>query len=253
MRRFVLIPDTSRLYVKLRFHTLNYDQDIGKNETEESFFAYAPVQRFVISVIVAVIIYLLLLETYAGSDDKNNDRMVGLCIILYHYKLCCFFYTKFSGHPKTLQAGRWQPYLCISSCRDHFVCQFIYCTVINVIQNATETPQKIFIPVAVSCMLFSWLMVHTIFAFHYAHLYYRDDTDDSSKHAEGLEFPGEKKPDYIDFVYFSFVVGMTFQVSDTAVTSRSIRRLVILHGLLSFGLNTFVVALTINLIAGLMK
>ena len=88
---------------------------------------------------------------------------------------------------------------------------------------------------------------------HYAHLYYSDDTDDPTKHAEGLGFPREKKPDYIDFVYFSFVIGMTFQVSDTAVTSRSIRRLVLLHGLLSFGLNAFVVALTINLIAGLMK
>lgn len=120
-------------------------------------------------------------------------------------------------------------------------------------RNTSDTPQMIFIPVAVSSMLFSWLMVHTIFAFHYAHLYYSDDTGDSTKHAEGLEFPREKKPDYIDFVYFSFVIGMTFQVSDTAVTSRSIRRTVLLHGLLSFGLNAFVVALTINLIAGLVK
>jgi len=120
-------------------------------------------------------------------------------------------------------------------------------------QSSKDTPQTIFIPVAISGMLLSWLMVHTIFAFHYAHLYYGDDTNDSSKHAEGLEFPGEKKPDYVDFAYFSFVIGMTFQVSDTEVTSRSIRRLVLLHGLLSFGLNTFVVALTINIIAGLMK
>ena len=95
--------------------------------------------------------------------------------------------------------------------------------------------------------------MHTIFGFHYAHLYYGDDTNDSTRHAEGLEFPGEKKPDYLDFAYFSFVIGMTFQVSDTAVHSRSIRRLVLLHGLISFGLNTFVVALTINLIAGLLK
>lgn len=120
-------------------------------------------------------------------------------------------------------------------------------------QNVKATPEIIFIPVAIGSMLFSWIMVHTIFAFHYAHLYYGDDTNDSTKHAEGLEFPGKEKPDYFDFAYFSFVIGMTFQVSDVDVTSRSIRRLVLLHGLLSFGLNTFVVALTINLIAGLLK
>ena len=102
-------------------------------------------------------------------------------------------------------------------------------------------------------MMLSWIMVHTLFGFHYAHLYYGDDTNDPSSHAEGLEFPKEKKPDYLDFAYFAFVIGMTFQVSDVDITGRSIRRVALLHGLLSFGLNTFVVALTINLIAGLLK
>ena len=120
-------------------------------------------------------------------------------------------------------------------------------------KSAKDTPQIIYIPVAISGMLFSWAMVHTIFCFHYANLYYGNDTTDPTKHAEGLEFPKEKKPDYLDFAYFSFVIGMTFQVSDVDITSRSIRRLALLHGLLSFTLNTFVVALTINLIAGLMN
>ena len=119
--------------------------------------------------------------------------------------------------------------------------------------TAKDTPQIIYIPVAISGMLFSWVMVHTIFSFHYAHLYYANDTNDPTKHAEGLEFPKEKKPDYIDFAYFSFVLGMTFQVSDVDITSRVIRRVALFHGMLSFALNTFVVALTINLIAGLMN
>ena len=108
-------------------------------------------------------------------------------------------------------------------------------------------------PVAVSNMLLSWVLVHTTFCFHYAHLYYDDSKDSTEIHAGGLDFPEEKKPDYIDFVYFSFIIGMTFQVSDVAITSRTIRRLALLHGLISFGLNTFVVALTINLIAGLRR
>lgn len=118
-------------------------------------------------------------------------------------------------------------------------------------KDAGGTPRIIYVPVAVATMLFSWIMVHTTFCFHYAHLYYDDAKDDITIHAGGLDFPKEEKPDYLDFVYFSFGVGMSFQVSDVDITSRTIRRLVLLHGLLAFGLNTFVVALTINLIAGL--
>lgn len=106
--------------------------------------------------------------------------------------------------------------------------------------------------VAVLGVLLSWIMVHTIFTFHYAMMYYDDDQSNPNQHAQGLQFPdGDKDPDYIDFAYFAFVIGMTFQVSDIVITCRNIRRKVLVHGLLSFALNTFVVALTINVIAGL--
>ena len=94
-------------------------------------------------------------------------------------------------------------------------------------------------------------MVHTTFTFQYAHLFYSDHKDDPNKHAEGLDFPSDKHPNYVDFAYFSFVLGMTFQVSDVQISAKGIRRIALVHGLLSFGLNTFVVALTINVIAGL--
>jgi len=107
-----------------------------------------------------------------------------------------------------------------------------------------------FLPIIIGGILLSWTLVHTTFCFHYAHLYY-DNEEGTNNNAEGLEYPNEKYPDYIDFAYFSFVIGMTFQVSDVEISSRKIRRLALLHSLLSFILNTFVVALTINLIAGL--
>lgn len=100
---------------------------------------------------------------------------------------------------------------------------------------------------AISGMLISWVMIHTVFTFHYAHLYYNDE----KKAARGLNFPGSEDPDYLDFAYFAFVIGCTFQVSDVTIRSKSMRRLVLLHGLLSFGLNTFVVALMVNLVAGI--
>ena len=67
----------------------------------------------------------------------------------------------------------------------------------------------------------------------------------------GLNFPEDNNPDYLDFAYFSFVMGCTFQVSDVEITSKRIRRIAMVHGILSFILNTFVIALTINLIAGI--
>lgn len=109
----------------------------------------------------------------------------------------------------------------------------------------------LYLVATIAGMLASWIMVHTTFTFHYAHMYYEKDNGDPHKRKEGLEFPSEKRPDYLDFAYFAFVIGMTFQVSDVEISSRKIRRLALVHGLLSFGLNTFVVALTVNLIAGL--
>ena len=98
------------------------------------------------------------------------------------------------------------------------------------------------IMLAIVTITLSWTFIHVIFALHYAHDYYG-----SGHRANGLQFPGDDKPDYWDFVYFSFVLGMTFQVSDVAVTNRAIRRLVVAHGILSFAFNTAILALTVNL------
>ncbi|WP_413666518.1 DUF1345 domain-containing protein [Mucilaginibacter sp. Mucisp86] len=109
---------------------------------------------------------------------------------------------------------------------------------------------------AMASVIVSWWLVHTIFTLRYAHMYYTTAPDDDKKlkHLGGLEFPGEEKePDYLDFVYFSFVVGMTFQVSDVEISARSIRRLAWLHGLISFAFNTAIVALSINVISGMIS
>ncbi|TKK69838.1 DUF1345 domain-containing protein [Ilyomonas limi] len=116
-----------------------------------------------------------------------------------------------------------------------------------------ESGNTPFVLICLAGILMSWFLVHTTYTFHYAHLFYDNAPDDNTKDAKGLEFPGDAAPDYIDFAYFAFVIGCCFQVSDVEVSSRLIRRSVLFHQLLSFGLNTFVVALTINLIAGLMK
>jgi uncharacterized membrane protein len=99
-----------------------------------------------------------------------------------------------------------------------------------------------------SGVIVCWLMLHIIFTFHYAHMYYGDDKENKSTHRGGLNFPGSQEPDYTDFAYFSFVIGMTFQVSDVVITQKHIRRIVLLHALIAFAFNTIIVALSINAI-----
>jgi uncharacterized membrane protein len=100
-------------------------------------------------------------------------------------------------------------------------------------------------------LLVSWLMTHTTFAFRYAHEYYEIDPGGTGI-AGGLEFPSEKRPDYLDFLYYALVLGMTFQVSDVQITARKFRRLAAAHGLLSFIYNTVILALTVNIAAGML-
>jgi uncharacterized membrane protein len=107
--------------------------------------------------------------------------------------------------------------------------------------------------VLVAVTLFvSWLMTHTTFAFRYAHEFYEVDDGNGAGICGGLEFPGEKQPDYLDFLYFSLVLGMTFQVSDVQITARKFRRMAIAHGLMSFMFNTIILALTVNIAASLL-
>ncbi|MFP9100195.1 DUF1345 domain-containing protein [Flavobacterium sp. RHBU_24] len=99
----------------------------------------------------------------------------------------------------------------------------------------------------------SWILLHTLFTIRYAHLYHSYHGLDKKDENGGIDFPGGEAPDYIDFAYFSFVIGMTFQVSDVTITSKTVRRFVLLHSLISFVFNTIIVALTVNIIAGIIK
>jgi uncharacterized membrane protein len=100
----------------------------------------------------------------------------------------------------------------------------------------------------------SWLFLHTVLALHYAHAYYwpKHRAGQPDTHHGGLDFPGGEAPDYADFLYFSFVLGATSQTSDVAITRKPIRRLAMLHGTLAFAFNTVLLALTVNIAAGLL-
>jgi uncharacterized membrane protein len=99
----------------------------------------------------------------------------------------------------------------------------------------------IYVALALGTVVLSWTFIHTIFALHYAHEFYGDHAQKN-----GLRFPGDGQPDY-------FVIGMTFQVSDVAVTHKSVRRTVVAHGALSFFFATAVVAMAVNIAASIIQ
>jgi uncharacterized membrane protein len=109
--------------------------------------------------------------------------------------------------------------------------------------SAGRTPSQL--ALATVTIVLSWFFIHTMFALHYAHDFYGERGDVCG----GVNFPGDDEPDYWDFVYFSFVIGMTAQVSDVAVDSKVIRRTVTAHGIVSFFFNVALLALVVNIAA----
>lgn len=95
-----------------------------------------------------------------------------------------------------------------------------------------------------------WAMLHTIYAHHYANLYY---SNDDPNQPVPLKFPGTERPGPSDFVYFSFVIGMTAQVSDVLVQSGEMRRAVLFHGIVSFFYNTVLIAMAVNAVVSLFQ
>lgn len=132
-------------------------------------------------------------------------------------------------------------------------------SVIQMILSAKEDElyKTINLTSGIACMVLSWILIHTIFSVRYAHLYYARDPSKKDKHAGGLDFPSHPEkdnpdwPDFMDFVYFSFTIGMTFQVSDVEITDKRIRKIVLMHSLFSFAFNAAIIALSVNIISGL--
>jgi len=119
-------------------------------------------------------------------------------------------------------------------------------------RDLSGLPRTLHIVLSMVALALSWLFIQTIFAFRYAHRFYQEEKR-KEPGGPGLGFPGGLDPDYFDFLYHAHVVGMTSQVSDVQVTSREMRRLTLLHGVLSFGFNMLILALSINVVAGALQ
>ena len=115
------------------------------------------------------------------------------------------------------------------------------------------SPDALHLILAIVGVPLGWFTLHTVMAFHYAHLFYGQAKADGGKRVDvgGLAFPGGGSPTVIDFLYYSFVVAMTAQVSDVQVETATMRRITLIHGIASFFFNTVILALAVNVAAGL--
>ena len=113
--------------------------------------------------------------------------------------------------------------------------------------HASKSGGVLAVVVAASTVVLSWLFMNTTFALHYAHSYYGD----GDRPCGGLDFPATSKPDYWDFVYFSFVIGMCFQTSDVTVGARHMRHVTLLHSVVAFFFNVFILAISVSVVGGL--
>ncbi|MEP7453089.1 DUF1345 domain-containing protein [Phyllobacterium sp. SB3] len=126
-----------------------------------------------------------------------------------------------------------------------------------VLINSGQNPHPLDLALALAAVPLGWLTIHMMTAIHYAHLYWQPDEnaegakDKTRKHVGGLDFPGDKEPGGIEFLYFSYVIGMTAQTSDTGITSTDMRKINLLHAIVSFFFNTVLVAAAVNVAVSL--
>ena len=112
--------------------------------------------------------------------------------------------------------------------------------------TASELARYMRAALAFVSVFVSWILVHTLYTLKYARLYYSDPPG-------GIDFNNSGAPDYTDFAYLAFTIGMTFQVSDTAISSKQIRRTTLRHAWLSFPLDAVIIATCVNLVSGLVR
>lgn len=210
--------------------------------------------RLVVSLVVAIII-ILLVQAKLSAAASFVYAWIGFSasILLFSWA------TILDNNPKTIATvateedySRLVIFLFVVTAA--FISLFAIILLLQKISNYNRLSLRYYIPLSIIAIICSWLLIHTLFTLRYAHLFYIYDTHEAkaaAQHRGGLDFPSDDAPDLLDFAYFSFVVGMTFQVSDVAVRSKRIRRLVLVHGLVSFVYNTAIVALTINILSSI--
>lgn len=224
-----------------------------KNKKPANFFLQMhPLQRILLSLGVSFITYLFIRNSALGPELTFAIMWDAFALSFIVTSWIVFFTRPVAEITRLANKEDGSKIFVLTSILVSAFASMFTVLLLIIAKDKLADQRELAVIFSITGMMFSWIMVHTIFTFHYAHMFYDAGKDDTPE-GTALVFPGENKPDYLDFAYFAFIIGMTFQVSDVQIRSGKIRKTALLHGLLAFALNTFVVALTINLIAGLKK
>lgn len=168
--------------------------------------------------------------------DLAASSFLGLLVYLFKQATPA----RMRHQAKAIDTGRWGVLL------GGVVVSTVVLTALAVNLHGAREGSILDLVVGVLSVVLSWLFLNVMFAIHYAHGYYGD----LGQEHQGLDFPGTREPDYWDFTYFAIVIGMTFQVSDVQITSNYLRRVALLHSVIAFFFNVFIIAITVNIVAG---
>jgi uncharacterized membrane protein len=209
-------------------------------------------KRVLVSLVIAIPIFCLLRPQLRLSTDliATWDVFAFCVLVMAWATIWTTPRSELGARAKQQDVGR----VAISALVVVAACTALLAVVFLIHTSHNESRGQItaHLILALSTVALSWLVLHTVYALHYAHSFYGDsDGVAGAPYDGGLEFPNEKTPDYSDFAYFSFVIGMTCQVSDVQCTSQKMRRLALFHGVLSFAFNTLILAFLINTTSGL--
>ncbi|UEG52228.1 DUF1345 domain-containing protein [Mucilaginibacter daejeonensis] len=224
------------------------------NNTRKAPFRFDAHHRLILALVVGVI------AGYTFSSLLPGTEAILMTWICFAISLIIpEWITILSAHPRDVRH-----YASIQDSSRTFIFLFVVGgTLISLLsifflmrspENASPSQVTFHVCMTIGSVITSWWLVHTAFTLRYAHVFY-DTRDDNGKkvNAGGLRFPEECEPDYMDLVYFSFNLGVAFQVSDVATTSPRMRRLVWMHSLIAFVFNTAIVALSINITSELLS
>ena len=212
-----------------------------------------------------------------GHLDRSSRLLIGWNIAIVTFLVLVGFMMARSTHEsmrkraQALDEGRYMVLILAMVAAVSSLAAIVF-ELVN-LKDAPGSVAALHVALSVATILTSWSFVHVIFTEHYAHGFYRDlgtdggeageseagenedgenEAGENKDRARDLRFPGQPLPDYLDFLYFSFTIGVANQTADTEILSRHMRVLVLIHSVISYFFNTIILALTINIAASML-
>jgi len=197
------------------------------------------------SISLGIFVLVLVVLLQHGFRPANAVLLGFDLAALVYLGLLAYMFQRASpaqmrSHATALDTGRW------GVLWSGIVLSVIVLVALGEELHAARAGGVLALAIGAGSVVLSWLFLNSMFAIHYAHGFYGNFGVEHT----GLDFPGTKQPDYWDFVYFAFVIGMCFQVSDVQITNRYLRRVALLHSVIAFFFNVFIIAITVNIVAG---